>query len=102
MNSTAANISWLRRKTLGSRSRYRGKQTVTFSKITRRGAMALISSAALAQAPPAARPADPWPGKKKLLAIADPREWYGHVNYHHDASSHTLATVERLGRESGA
>jgi hypothetical protein len=64
--------------------------------------MALISSAALAQAPPAARPPDPWPGKKKLLAIADPREWYGHVNYHHDASSHTLATVERLGRESGA
>ncbi|HMJ63679.1 MAG TPA: ThuA domain-containing protein [Bryobacteraceae bacterium] len=54
-----------------------------------------MSSAALAQNLS-------WPGKKKLLAIADPREWYGHVNYHHDASSHTLATVERLGRESGA
>jgi len=64
--------------------------------------MALISSAALAQAPPPPRPPEAWPGKKKLLAIADPREWYGHVNYHHDASSHTLATVERLGRESGA
>ena len=68
---------------------------MTFSKITRRGALALMSSAALAQNLS-------WPGKKKLLAIADPREWYGHVNYHHDASSHTLATVERLGRESGA
>ena len=43
-----------------------------------------------------------WLGKKKLLAIADPQEWYGHVNYHHDSASHTLATVERLGRESGA
>jgi len=64
--------------------------------------MALISSAALAQAPPPPRPPEAWPGKKKLLAIADPREWYGHVNYHHDASSHTLATVERLERESGA
>ncbi len=45
---------------------------------------------------------DPWPGKKKLLAIADPEEWYRHTNYHHDSASHTLATVERLGRESGA
>jgi uncharacterized protein len=55
-----------------------------------------------AQRGPAAQPADPWPGKKKLLAIADPQEWYHHVNYHHDSASHTLATVERLGRESGA
>ena len=68
---------------------------MTFSGMTRRSALALMSSAALAQNLS-------WPGKKKLLAIADPREWYGHVNYHHDASSHTLATVERLGRESGA
>jgi type 1 glutamine amidotransferase len=68
---------------------------MTFSKMTRRSALALMSSAALAQT-------QSWPGKKKLLAIADPREWYGHVNYHHDSSSHTLATVERLGRESGA
>ena len=67
------------------------------AKMTRRAALAQISawmsSAALA---------DTWPGKKKLLAIADPREWYAHVNYHHDSASHTLATVERLGRESGA
>src|SRR5881398_3141294 len=55
------------------------------------------------QASQVARPnVDPWPGKKKLLAIADPEEWYRHNNYHHDSASHTLATVERLGRESGA
>ncbi|MBT9332390.1 ThuA domain-containing protein [Paracidobacterium acidisoli] len=47
-------------------------------------------------------PDDPWPGKKKILAIADPEEWYSSPGYHHDAASHTLATVERLGRESGA
>lgn len=68
---------------------------MTVSGITRRNAIALMSSAVLAQAPS-------WSGKKKLLAIADPREWYSHVNYHHDSASHTLATVERLGRESGA
>jgi type 1 glutamine amidotransferase len=55
------------------------------------------------QASQVTRPSvDPWPGKKKLLAIADPEEWYRHNNYHHDSASHTLATVERLGRESGA
>jgi type 1 glutamine amidotransferase len=47
------------------------------------------------------RPEDPWPGKKKLLAIADPEEWYSSSGYHHTAYTHTLATVERLGRESG-
>jgi len=67
------------------------------AKMTRRAAITHMSawmcSAAFA---------DTWPGRKKLLAIADPREWYAHVNYHHDSASHTLATVERLGRESGA
>ncbi len=48
------------------------------------------------------RPDDPWPGKKRILAIADPEEWYSSPGYHHDSASHTLATVERLGRESGA
>ncbi len=47
-------------------------------------------------------PDDPWPGKKRILAIADPEEWYASPGYHHDAASHTLAMVERLGRESGA
>ncbi len=46
-------------------------------------------------------PGDPWPGKKKLLAIADPQEWYSSSGYHHDSASHTLATIERLGRETG-
>jgi uncharacterized protein len=66
------------------------------------------------QAPPAAHgplsqdtapsrpPENTWPGKKRILAIADPQEWYASPGYHHDAASHTLATVERLGRESGA
>src|SRR5262245_45204473 len=45
---------------------------------------------------------DAWAGKKKLLVIADPVEWYGASNYHHQAASHLMAVVERLGRESGA
>ena len=45
---------------------------------------------------------DPWAGKKKLLVIADPVEWYGANNYHHQAASHAMSVVERLGRESGA
>ena len=40
---------------------------------------------------------DPWEGKKKLLAIADVQ-----TGYHHDSISHTLSTIEQLGRESGA
>ena len=66
--------------------------------------MALLASATLpVNARQAASQTEPasWLGKKKLLAIADPQEWYGHVNYHHDSASHTLATVEKLGRESG-
>ena len=51
---------------------------------------------------PSRPPDDPWPGKKRLLAIADPEEWYASPGYHHDSASHTLSTVERLGRESGA
>ena len=44
--------------------------------------------------PPAAQ--DPYAGKKKVLAIADV-----HTGYQHDSVSHALATIERLGRESG-
>jgi type 1 glutamine amidotransferase len=40
---------------------------------------------------------DPWPGQKKLLAIADVQ-----TGFHHDSISHALATVERIGRESTA
>lgn len=40
---------------------------------------------------------DPWPGMKKLLAVADVQ-----TGYHHDAINRGLAMVERLGRESGA
>jgi uncharacterized protein len=42
-------------------------------------------------------PADLFPGKKKLLAIGDTR-----TGYQHDSVSHALATIERLGYESGA
>lgn len=51
---------------------------------------------------PARPPDDPWPGKKRILAIVDPEEWYASPGYHHDSASHTLATIEKLGRESGA
>ena len=42
-------------------------------------------------------PADPFRGKKKLLAIGDVR-----TGFQHDSVSHALATIERLGYESGA
>lgn len=44
-----------------------------------------------------AQSADPFAGKKKLLAIGDVR-----TGYQHDSVSHALATIERLGYESGA
>jgi DNA topoisomerase IA len=40
---------------------------------------------------------DPFPDKKKLLAIGDVR-----TGFQHDSVSHALATIERLGYESGA
>ena len=39
---------------------------------------------------------DPWPGMKKLLAVADVQS-----GFHHDSISHALATVEQIGRKSG-
>jgi type 1 glutamine amidotransferase len=39
---------------------------------------------------------DPWPGMKKVLAIGD-----ASTSFQHDSISHALATIERLGRESG-
>jgi type 1 glutamine amidotransferase len=56
-------------------------------------ALAAVLSGALA----AQTPADPFPGKKKLLAIGDVR-----TGYQHESVSHALATIERLGWESGA
>lgn len=47
-------------------------------------------------------PADAWAGKKHLLIIADPQEWYGVQNYHHQAASHAMAVIDKIGRESGA
>jgi type 1 glutamine amidotransferase len=41
--------------------------------------------------------ADPWPGRKKLLFVADVQ-----TGYHHDAINHTMGVVEELGRKSGA
>jgi type 1 glutamine amidotransferase len=58
-----------------------------------------LGAAAQHPAPPAPQPApaqDPFAGKKKLLAIGDV-----HTAYQHDSVSHALATVERLGRQSG-
>lgn len=40
--------------------------------------------------------ADPFAGKKKLLAIGDVR-----TGYQHDSVSHALATIEQMGRRSG-
>jgi len=41
--------------------------------------------------------ADPWPGKKHLLALADVQS-----GFHHDSISHALATVEQIGRKADA
>jgi type 1 glutamine amidotransferase len=43
-----------------------------------------------------AQQSDPWPGKKKVLAIGDTR-----TGFQHESVSHALATIDRLGRESG-
>ena len=40
---------------------------------------------------------DPWPGRKHLLAVADVQ-----TGFHHDSISHAIATVEQIGRQSGA
>jgi len=40
---------------------------------------------------------DPWPGLKKLLAVADVQS-----GFHHDSISHALATVEQIGRKANA
>jgi hypothetical protein len=40
---------------------------------------------------------DPWAGKKRLLFLADTR-----TGYQHDYISHAMATIERLGWDSGA
>jgi len=39
---------------------------------------------------------DPWERRPKLLAVADVQ-----TGYHHGSISHALATLERIGRESG-
>ena len=57
----------------------------------------MATSLAVAQQQINQQPAqDPFPGKKKVLAIGDV-----HTGYQHDSVSHALATVERLGRQSG-
>jgi type 1 glutamine amidotransferase len=54
--------------------------------------------AVVAQGPPAGGgQADPWPGSKKLLAVADVQS-----GFHHDSISHALATVEQIGRREKA
>src|ERR1051325_1797324 len=40
---------------------------------------------------------EPWPGMKHLLAVAAVQS-----GFHHDSISHALATVEQIGRKSGA
>jgi type 1 glutamine amidotransferase len=56
--------------------------------------LCLLLAAAAAMHPSAAAPAQPQ--RKQVLAWADVRN-----GYQHEAISHALATIERLGRESG-
>lgn len=55
----------------------------------------LLPLSAMAQAP-AGMPADPWPGKKKLLVIADVQ-----TGWHHDSINHAMGVIEQMGREHG-
>jgi len=63
-------------------------------KLITRYAIVLASAGIFTQARLDAQ--DPFPGKKKLLAISDTRN-----GYQHDSVSHALAVIERLGYESG-
>src|SRR3954463_6347334 len=58
---------------------------------------ALIASCAVAAILLAAAAPHAQPARKRVLAWADVRN-----GYQHDSISHAVATVERLGRESGA
>jgi uncharacterized protein len=62
--------------------------------------LAVTIAGAQGQAPqPGRGGADPnfWAGKKRILVVADVAS-----GFHHDSISHAMATIERLGRESGA
>jgi type 1 glutamine amidotransferase len=54
--------------------------------------LALLAGSLVSQVPPAS----PTAAKKKILAIGDTRS-----GYQHDSVSHALATIDRLGYESG-
>jgi len=60
------------------------------------GMLAVWSICGQSQRGPQPGRGDPLAGKKKLLAIGDVR-----TGYQHDSVSHALATIERLGYESG-
>ena len=67
-------------------------------------AVGAVASSANAQAPPEAPSAgfrfpDPYAGHKKVLIVGD---LHTGNQIAHDAVSHAMATLERLGRESGA
>jgi uncharacterized protein len=64
--------------------------------LTRRSFLSLTAGALSSDLAHAFQLGDPYPGKKKLLAIGDV-----HTGYQHDSVSHALATIERLGRETG-
>jgi type 1 glutamine amidotransferase len=42
----------------------------------------------------AINPADPWPGMKRLLLIADVQ-----TGFHHDSINHAIGVIEQMGRE---
>src|SRR5437773_676731 len=115
MSSTAGSTSWSPPTILflPLRCRIRRSNTLALSRmVSRSPIVGLLVSATLfsqAQAPqPGAAPgrgggrggaqADVWAGKKHVLIVADPQEWYGVQNYHHQAASHAMAVMERIGR----
>src|SRR6266702_1391489 len=60
--------------------------------------LAPMSAAAQGYPPPGGRPPDPYAGKKKILIVGD---LHTGNQIAHDALSHAMATLERVGRETG-
>ena len=82
---------------------YRGADARQYVAVTATGGSFLDSPVTadtlVAFAQPMRRPPDPYAGRKRLLVIADLSTGN---QIAHLATSHAIATIERLGRESGA
>src|SRR5215471_12493313 len=68
----------------------------TLTSVAVTGLSSVAAQQPAAQQRQSSAPQDPFPNRKKVLAIGDV-----HTGYQHDSVSHALATIERLGRQTG-